>query len=282
MTRLNEGLQPADARNPILAVSGLCKTFGTKVAVDDVSFDLCRGESLGIVGESGSGKSTTARILVGLETKTAGEISIETEAARGRAEARRARARAVQMIFQDPYQSFDPKMPIGAAIEEPLRLHTELTRAQRALKVAVLLDQVGLSARQGLALPSQLSGGQRQRAAIARALGIEPKVLVLDEAVAALDVSIQAQILMLLNEIREQTGVAYIFVSHDLAVVQHMTDSVLVMRLGKVVESGQTRSILSSPEHPYTRLLLESIPRRGWDLDRLAQSRRDLESLLAQ
>ncbi|WP_200955030.1 ABC transporter ATP-binding protein [Aeromicrobium sp. Root236] len=275
-------MQPADARNPILAVSGLCKTFGTKVAVDDVSFDLCRGESLGIVGESGSGKSTTARILVGLETKTAGEISIETEAARGRAEARRARARAVQMIFQDPYQSFDPKMPIGAAIEEPLRLHTELTRAQRALKVAVLLDQVGLSARQGLALPSQLSGGQRQRAAIARALGIEPKVLVLDEAVAALDVSIQAQILMLLNEIREQTGVAYIFVSHDLAVVQHMTDSVLVMRLGKVVESGQTRSILSSPEHPYTRLLLESIPRRGWDLDRLAQSRRDLESLLAQ
>lgn len=281
MTQQDTAEQHADARSPILSVSGLCKTFGTKVAVDDVSFDLCRGESLGIVGESGSGKSTAARILVGLETKTAGEISIETETARGRADTRRARARAVQMIFQDPYQSFDPKMPIGAAIEEPLRLHTELTKSQRAHKVARLLDQVGLTARQGLSLPSRLSGGQRQRAAIARALGIEPKVLVLDEAVAALDVSIQAQILILLNEIREQTGVAYIFVSHDLAVVQHMTDSVIVMRLGKIVESGPTQAILSSPEHPYTRLLLESIPRPGWDLERLAKSRRDLESLLA-
>lgn len=280
MNQQSNVVQDIDARSPILSVSGLCKTFGTKVAVDDVSFDLCRGESLGIVGESGSGKSTTARILVGLETKTAGEIFIETETVSGRAATRRARARAVQMIFQDPYQSFDPKMPIGAAIEEPLRLHTGLTRVQRSHKVAMLLDQVGLTARQGLALPSQLSGGQRQRAAIARALGIEPKVLVLDEAVAALDVSIQAQILILLNEIREQTGVAYIFVSHDLAVVQHMTDSVLVMRLGKVVEAGRTQSILSSPQHPYTRLLLESIPRPGWDLDGLAKSRRDLESLL--
>lgn len=257
----------------MLEARALTKKFKGTTAVDDVSFLLRAGGSLGVVGESGSGKSTTARMLVGLEVPTSGEVIFAGQQRRSRRES----ARLVQMIFQDPYHSFDPRLTVGQAIEEPLKLHFGGTTADRAKQVIELLDQVGLSARQADSYPRQLSGGQRQRAAIARAIGIRPKILVLDEAVAALDVSIQAQVLVLLDEIRAETGMSYVFVSHDLAVVRYITDDVIVMRKGRVVEQGRTEQVLSAPQHAYTRLLLDSLPRRGWDLDRLRADRLLLE-----
>ncbi|MFB4303295.1 ABC transporter ATP-binding protein [Actinomadura sp. NTSP31] len=267
------------ANEPVLSVSSLVKRFGDFTAVDDVTFELMPGASLGIVGESGSGKTTTARILAGLDEPTSGTVTLagETVVSRSR-RARLRRAGLLQMIFQDPYGSFDPRQTIAESIAEPLRLHApELSAKDRRARVAELLDQVGLSDRAGESPPRDLSGGQRQRAAIARALGIRPRVLVLDEAVAALDVSIQAQILTLLDDLRRDTGIAYVFVSHDLAVVRHITDTAVVMRHGRIVERGGTEQILRDPRHPYTRLLLDSIPAPGWDLDRVARDRRALD-----
>ncbi len=265
------------AAAPVLEVTGLCKRFGTLTAVDDVDFTLERGASLGIVGESGSGKTTTARILVGLERATAGEVRLDGELVGTSSRRQRvAQARRIQMIFQDPYQSFDPRLTVEEAIAEPLRLHFRLSAEARRRRVAELCDQVGLSERNARALPRQLSGGQRQRAAIARALGIEPAVLVLDEAVAALDVSIQAQVLTLLDQIRRDTDISYVFVSHDLGVVRAVTDTAVVMRLGRVVERGPTEDLLRSPQHPYTRLLLDSVPEPGWDPAAVARSNRAL------
>jgi oligopeptide transport system ATP-binding protein len=263
---------------PILAVSSLVKRFGQVTAVDEMSFELMPGGSLGIVGESGSGKTTTARILAGLERPTSGTVTLDGRPVGARS--RRARlwqARRLQMIFQDPYGSFDPRQTIAQSIAEPLRLHGEGGAKQHRARVDELLEQVGLSSRAGRSLPRDLSGGQRQRAAIARALAIEPRVLVLDEAVAALDVSIQAQILTLLDQLRGDTGISYVFVSHDLAVVRYITDTAIVMRHGRVVERGETEDILRNPRHPYTRLLLDSIPSPNWDLARLAQDRRALD-----
>jgi peptide/nickel transport system ATP-binding protein len=265
-----------------LEVSGLCKTFGEHRAVDGVSFTLAPGGSLGIVGESGCGKTTTARMLVGLATPDSGSIRIggRERAAKTRNRGERlARAREIQMVFQDPYLSLDPRVAVDACIDEVLRLHFSLTKDQRALRVKELLDQVGLGERESTALPKALSGGQRQRVAIARALAAEPKVLILDEAVAALDVSIQAQILELLSHIRRDAGVGFLFVSHDLAVVRHITDDVVVLRDGRVVETGSTVEVLTNPQHPYTRLLLDSVPRAGWDPARIAADRRALAAV---
>jgi ABC-type glutathione transport system ATPase component len=255
----------------------LRRTFGTVRAVDGVSFTLPVGGSLGIVGESGSGKTTTARIIVGLEQADAGEVLVRGRSrprgARGRAQ-RLARAREVQMVFQDPYLSLDPRTSVEAVLRETLRLHfPDMNHARR---VRELLDQVGLGTRAADALPRQLSGGQRQRVAIARALAVEPAVLVLDEAVAALDVSVQAQILNLLADIRQQTSIGYLFITHDLGVVRCVTDDVIVMRHGSVVEAGATAEVLAAPQHPYTRLLLESVPHPGWDPERIAAARRAL------
>ncbi|MFF8772087.1 ABC transporter ATP-binding protein [Kitasatospora sp. NPDC015120] len=262
---------------PVLRVSGLRRTFGSVQAVDDVSFTLDAGASLGIVGESGSGKTTTARIVVGLDQADAGEVLVHGRArggrARGRAE-RLARAREVQMVFQDPYLSLDPRTSVEAVLRETLRLHFPGT--DHPARIRELLDQVGLGTRAAEARPRQLSGGQRQRVAIARALAVRPAVLVLDEAVAALDVSVQAQVLNLLADIREETGIGYLFITHDLGVVRCVTDEVVVMRHGRIVESGPTAHVLDSPEHAYTRLLLESVPRPGWDPDRIAAARRAL------
>ncbi|MEV6103905.1 ATP-binding cassette domain-containing protein [Streptomyces sp. NPDC051940] len=250
-----------------MQVDGLTKRFGDHAAVDGVSFTLAPGASLALVGESGSGKTTTVRMITGLERPSGGSVRLDGrdrgDRARSRAE-RLARAREIQMVFQDPYLSLDPRVPAGACVEEVLRLHTDLDRAARHARAAELLDRVGLGEREAAALPRRLSGGQRQRVAIARALAVEPRILVLDEAVAALDVSVQAQILELLRTIREDAGVGYLFVTHDLAVARHIADDVLVLKSGRVVESGPTARVLNAPEHPYTRLLLDSVPRRGW------------------
>ncbi|MFD3761264.1 ABC transporter ATP-binding protein [Streptomyces sp. NPDC058622] len=260
-----------------LEVTGLRRSFGAVRAVDDVSFALPEGGALGIVGESGSGKTTTARIVVGLERADEGEILVRGRPraghTRGRA-ARLARAREIQMVFQDPFLSLDPRISVEAVLRETLRLH--FPDRDHVPRVRELLGQVGLGTRAADALPRTLSGGQRQRVAIARALAVEPAVLILDEAVAALDVSVQAQILNLLADIREQTGIAFLFITHDLGVVRCVTDEIVVMRHGAVVEQGGTEEVLAAPRHPYTRLLLESVPRPGWDPEAIAAARRAL------
>jgi ABC-type glutathione transport system ATPase component len=245
----------------VLQVTGLRKDFGDFTAVDDVSFAVRPGGSLAIVGESGSGKTTTARMIVGLERPTAGTLTFDGAP---RSRNRLERARQIQMVFQDPYSSLDRRQRVRDCVAEALRLHSPLRGAQFAARVDELLDMVGLDERQGRSLPKALSGGQRQRVAIARALAAAPKILVMDEAVAALDVSIQAQILTLLADIRRETGVTLLFITHDLAVVPHICDDILVMQHGRVVELGPVDAVLDDPADPYTRRLLAAIPRPGW------------------
>jgi len=256
-----------EARQPVLEATGLRKEFGELVAVDDVSLTVPEGRSVAIVGESGSGKTTIAKMIVGLERPTAGTITAcgrdRSQPARGSAE-RRRRGGEVQIVFQDPYSSLDPRQSPAGSIEEVLRLHHRGDREQRAARVRELGDMVGLDERQLNALPRNLSGGQRQRVAIARALAAEPTLLILDESVAALDVSIQAQVLNLLADIRDETGISYLLISHDLAVVRQLTQHTLVMRRGKVVEEGPTGEVLDNPQDGYTRLLRSSVPGPGW------------------
>jgi len=262
--------------SPVVEVSGLRKVFGHDfVAVDDVAFSVPRGGSLAIVGESGSGKTTVAKMIVGLERPTSGSIVVDavdrSHPARGARE-RRARGRDVQIVFQDPYSSLDPRQTVGATIDEVLRIHRIGTADERAARVAELAELVGLDERQVRSLPRGLSGGQRQRVAIARALAVQPKVLILDESVAALDVSIQAQVLNLLADIREQTGVTYLLISHDLAVVRQITENAVVMHRGRIVERGPTAQILDDPQEEYTRLLRASVPGPGWVPQRRART----------
>jgi oligopeptide transport system ATP-binding protein len=255
------------AGDALLQVRSLRREFGPTVAVDDVSFDIAPGGSLAIVGESGSGKTTIAKMVVGLLAPTSGTIVAcgrdRSTPARGAAE-RRRRGSEVQIVFQDPYSSLDPRQSGAAAIDEVLALHRGGTREERDRRVAELGELVGLDQRQLGALPRALSGGQRQRVAIARALAAEPRLLILDESVAALDVSIQAQVLNLLADVRERTGVSYLLISHDLAVVRQITDDVIVMHRGQVVERGRTREVLDAPQHEYTQLLRASVPAPGW------------------
>ncbi|MGA4544106.1 ABC transporter ATP-binding protein [Uniformispora flossi] len=251
----------------MLEVHGLRKTFGDFVAVDEVAFALAAGGSLAIVGESGSGKTTTARMIAGLEAPTAGRIVVageERRAGRVRHADRRARARQIQMVFQDPYASLDRRQRVADAIAEAVALNRPMKGEALHSRVTELLDMVGVDERQARSLPKSLSGGQRQRVAIARALAAEPSVLILDEAVAALDVSIQAQILNLLARIRATTGTALLFITHDLGAVPHISDEVLVMQAGRVVEHGRVEEVLGDPRHAYTRRLIDSIPKPGW------------------
>jgi peptide/nickel transport system ATP-binding protein len=256
----------------ILSVEELSKRFGEFTAVDGVSFSIPDGGSLAIVGESGSGKTTIARMIVGLERPTGGTItacgndrSRPSRASRDR----RRRGREVQIVFQDPYTSLDPRQSAAAALDEVLRLGG-LAPGKRGARVAQLCALVGLDERQAHALPRALSGGQRQRVAIARSLAAEPRILILDESVAALDVSIQAQVLNLLADIRDETGVSYILISHDLAVVRQLAEQTIVLWHGQIVEQGPTAQILDNPQHSYTQRLRASVPRPGWKPTRVA------------
>jgi ABC-type glutathione transport system ATPase component len=233
----------------------------TFAAVDGVSFDVGAGETLGLVGESGSGKSTTGRLVLRLEEPTGGTISFEGEdwLALTGAELRRRR-RDVQVVFQDPSTSLNPRMRCGAQIAEPLRVQGLASGDALRKRVAALLQEVGLSVETAGRFPSELSGGQRQRVAIARALATRPRFVVCDEPISSLDVSIAAQVLNLLADLRERSGLSYLFISHDLSVIEHICDRVLVLNKGVVVEEGTALQLFENPQDEYTRALLAAVP----------------------
>ncbi|HZG92402.1 MAG TPA: oligopeptide/dipeptide ABC transporter ATP-binding protein [Pseudonocardia sp.] len=266
--------QAATARvaDPILSAHNLVKHFpirssglirrqiGVVHAVCDVSFELGRGETLGLVGESGCGKSTTARLVLNLIKATSGEVRYAgRELTSLPAREMRTLRQDLQIVFQDPYASLDPRMPINEVVAEPLRIHGRYDATGRDL-VRDLLKTVGLKPEHGNRFPHEFSGGQRQRIGVARALALRPKVLVLDEPVSALDVSIQAGVLNLLDELQAELGLSYLFVSHDLSVVRHTADRIAVMYLGRIVETGPAQALFEGPAHPYTQALISAIP----------------------
>jgi peptide/nickel transport system ATP-binding protein len=247
-------------------------------AVDGVSFEVGRGETLSLVGESGCGKSTMGRMLVRLIEPTSGRVEFEGHRIDSGAVAARQVSRKIQFIFQDPYASLNPRMSVGETIAEPLRLHDLVPRRRYKSRVGELLDMVGLPAAFAGRYPHELSGGQRQRVGIARALAAEPSFIVCDEAVSALDVSVQAQVLNLLKALKARLGLSLLFIAHDLAVVKHISDRVAVMYLGQFVEVASAAELFVAPRHPYTRALLASIPRPGFGHQRSAAIQGDVPS----
>ena len=259
---------------PLLDVQGLVKHFpvrrgllarkriGAVRAVDGISFRVDQGETLALVGESGCGKSTTARLVLRLVEPTAGMIRFEgTDVTALDGDALRRLRRRMQIVFQDPFASLNPRMTVGRILEEPLLIHGLGDGAERKAQIADLLGLVGLAPYHAERYPHEFSGGQRQRVGIARALAVEPALIVCDEPVSALDVSIQAQIVNLLKDLQARLGLSYLFIAHDLAVVKHMAEHVAVMYLGRIVETAPKHAIFADPRHPYTRMLLAAVPR---------------------
>ena len=255
---------------PVIEAEGLIKHFAAKRglfggsqgvvrAVDGISFAIEPGQTLGVVGESGCGKTTTAKLVLGLEEPTGGQMRFQGRDLRTLdAAGRRDYRKSVQAVFQDPYASLNPRMRISQVIAEPLVTHERLDGSEVSKRVARLLDLVGLPERAATLFPHEFSGGQRQRIAIARSLALSPKLVVLDEPVSALDVSIRAQILNLLRDLQDELKLSYLFIAHDLAAVAHMSHTIVVMYLGKVVESGDARALAMQPKHPYTQALFSA------------------------
>jgi oligopeptide transport system ATP-binding protein len=242
--------------------SGIFKTTkGNVKAVDGVTFEVRRGETLGLVGESGCGKSTIGRAMIRLREPTAGSVRFDgVDLASLKAERLRAMRRRMQIIFQDPYGSLDPRMTVGSIVAEPIETHRLAKGEAKKERIAELLRLVGLDPKYVRRYPHEFSGGQRQRIGVARALAVEPEFIVCDEPISALDVSIQAQVLNLLTDLRSRLGLTYLFVAHDLSVVKHISDRVAVMYLGKIVEIGPPDQLYAAPGHPYTRALLSAVP----------------------
>jgi ABC-type oligopeptide transport system ATPase subunit len=254
---------------PLIEVRDLTKRYGTALAVDNVSFDIVEGETFGLVGESGSGKTTTGRCLLRLIEPSAGEVRFRGENVLkfSRERMRQAR-RDMQMVFQDPYSSLNPRMTVRAIVEEPLLIHRLGTRTERARRVAELFELVGLDPSMLDRLPHEFSGGQRQRIGLARALALNPSFIVADEPVSALDMSIQAQVVDLLMGLQTRLNLTYLFIAHDLRLVENICARVAVMYRGRIVETGLTAAVFASARHPYTQALLSAVPRLDPDAPR--------------
>lgn len=259
-----ENLLKVEHLNVQFALGGgmFSKSNSIVKAVDDVSFEVKKGEILGLVGESGSGKTTTGRAIIRLAPIHSGKIVYDgCDISKLSDKAFLPYRKKIQMIFQDPYNSLDPRMRVREIISEPIDIHFKLNKIEKQKRVAELLERVGLSPQMADRYPNEFSGGQRQRIGIARALAVEPEFIICDEPVSALDVSVQAQIINLLESLRRELNLTMLFVAHDLAVVEHISDRIMVMTCGKIVEENEAEELCKNPQHPYTKKLIEAVPK---------------------